>query len=80
MTTVFKDPQTAYTAFDLQGQGKLYIQNILNHRVIEMVCANNKWTKADVTIWLYRDGIFKKTEDHSIDFLLFKKFFFPQFL
>lgn len=80
MSTIFKDPQTAYASFDFNGSGKLYIQNVLSHRVIEMVCFNNKWTKVDVSLWLYRDGVFKKTEDNFIGYLQFKKYFFPQLM
>jgi hypothetical protein len=35
MSTIYRDPQSAYATFDFTGSGKIALKDILNHQVIK---------------------------------------------
>ena len=78
MSTIYRDPQSAYATFDFTGSGKIALKDILNHQVIKKM--QPKYTADDVKLWLLRDNVFYNTEerlDSEIGYGQFKKFFFP---
>jgi hypothetical protein len=78
MSTVYRDPQSAYATFDFTGSGKIALKDILNHQVIKKM--DPQYTAEDVKLWLYRDNVFENTEEgieSEIGYGQFKKYFFP---
>ncbi len=76
---MYRDPLTAYGTFDYFGEGKIMIKQLLNHDFFKNIY--NKYSYDDVKQWLYRDEVFQRLEndeDSFIDFIQFKKHFFPQ--
>ena len=76
---MYRDPLSAYGTFDYFGEGKIMIKQLLNHEFFKNI--SNKYSIEDVKQWLYRDEVFQRLEndeDSFIDFIQFKKHFFPQ--
>lgn len=82
LSALYRDVHLAFSAFDHGGTGKISISDLLNHRDIKRM--QTLYSRDDMKIWLYRDNVFRKTKpaepESTIDFLTFKKFFFPQLL
>ena len=72
---VYKDPESAFATFNFRGEATIGLDDILNHMVIK----RTGYDKEDVKSYLLRDKIFA-TETSEIDYLVFKKFFFPQLM
>ena len=82
LTASYRDVQSTYSAFDYGATGKINLSDFLNHRDIKRM--HPQYTAEDIKAWLFRDNVFKKTRqgepESSINFLTFKKYFFPQLL
>ena len=75
ITKVYKDPDTAFATFNFRGEATIGLDDILNHMVIK----RTGYDKEDIKSYLLRDKVFA-SEASKIDFLQFKKFFFPQLM
>ena len=69
---VYKEPETAYSALDFVGTGKISLQTFLKNVIVKRL----NIPEEDLKQWLIRDKIFPD-ESSQIDFALLKKKFFP---
>lgn len=72
---VYKDPESAFAAFNFTGLANISMNDILEHRVVKSL----GYDMDDIKSYLLRDNIFA-TESSEIGFTQFKKFFFPQLM
>ena len=72
---VYKDPDSAFATFNFRGEATIGLDDILNHMVIK----RTGFDREDVKSYLLRDKVFA-SEASEIDFVRFKKFFFPQLM
>ena len=70
--SVYKDPDSAFAAFNFRGEATIGLDDILNHMVIK----RTGYDREDIKSYLLRDKVFA-SETSEIDFSRFKKFFFP---
>ena len=64
---IYGEPVTAYGVFDFFGKGKITINEIIKNRTILKI-TEGLYTQADIMSWLYRDSIFEKDLNSTIDF------------
>ena len=72
---LYKDPETAFANFNFSGKNSISMHDILNHKFIRLC----NYDVADVKSFLLREKVFKK-EDDQLNFLNFKKYFFPKLM
>ena len=72
---MYKDPDSAFAAFNFRGEAAIGLDDILNHMVIK----RTGYDREDIKSYLLRDKVFA-SETSAIDFSRFKKFFFPQLM
>ena len=71
---MYKDPESAFATFNFRGQATVGLEDILAHPIVK-----TSFAQEDVKAYLLRDKVFT-SESSAIDFLQFKKFFFPQLM
>ena len=71
---MYKDPESAFATFNFRGQATVGLDDILSHPIVK-----TSFAQEDVRAYLLRDKVFT-SENSEIDFLQFKKFFFPQLM
>ena len=69
---LYKDPESAFAIFNFQGKNSISMQDILGHKFIK-ICG---YDVTDVKSYLLREKVFRNEND-QLDFLKFKKYFFP---
>ena len=72
MRKLYKDPESAFAAFNFRGQAKIGLQEILDSRLVKI----SGYEAADVKSYLLRDKVFL-SDTSEIDYMQFKKYFFP---
>ena len=72
---MYKDPDSAFASFNFYGKKVINMHDILNH----MFITRFGYDREDIKAYLLRDKVFI-SEDTEIDFLTFKKNFFPNLL
>ena len=72
---VYKDPETAFAAFNFRGEATIGLEDILGHMIVKKA----GFDLEDVKSYLLREKVFKH-EKSEIDFTQFKRFFFPQLM
>ena len=72
---MYKDPDSAFASFNFFGKKVITMNDILNH----MFITRFGYDREDIKAYLLRDKVFP-SEDTEIDFLTFKKHFFPNLL
>ena len=70
---LYKDPETAFATFNFKGMATIGLNDILDHVILKHL---DEYSKEDVKSYLLREKVFP-TELSQIDFMQFKKFFFP---
>lgn len=71
---VYRDPESTYSALDFTGTGRISMRSFLDNIIVKRL----NIPEDDVIQWLIRDKIFDD-RDHEIDFMHFKKKFFPDY-
>ena len=71
----YKDPETAFAAFNFKGMQTISLGDILEHPMVK----RSGFDPEDVKSYLLREKVFS-SERVDIDFVKFKKYFFPQLM
>ena len=69
---VYKDPESAFAAFNPLGQSTISLENFIDHKTMKLA----GFDKEDMKSYLLREKVFSE-KSNEIDFNKFKKFFFP---
>ena len=72
---MYKDPESAFAAFNTQRKATIGLQDILNHSIV----TNSGYQREDVKSYLLREKVFA-SEISEMDYMQFKKFFFPKLM
>ena len=72
---MYKDPETAFATFNFQGKQTIVLDDLLDHMLVKKI----GYDREDIKIYLLREKVFAR-EDSELDYLKFKKFFFPQLM